>query len=462
VVSSKASYWGLLNAGTPAQEFRVVFDTGSGHVILPSIECATPTCRKHRRYNMRQSSTAVPVNLDGRQASTKKGAVCDSVTINFGTGKVVGEFVRDRVCLGPVTEGGLPTANAPCVQEAQVVMAIDMSKKPFELFNFDGILGLGLGSLALNTNFSFFHNLAGSKKMASSHFGVFLADADAEGREEEASELAIGGHNPARILGPVSWVQLRRPEMGYWQVDIHGVYIGSKRLDICDNGSCSGILDTGTSHLGIPSTQSETWHSLLSTQSAEEEDCRMMEAPPVMIELQDINITLYPENYMRKLPLPESMTVAFTDSKGNRHGSSASKSAANVTAQIANNSTEGGLNTTRHYCTPKLLPVTLNSIGPHVFILGEPVLSRYYTVYDWGGMRAGFSLAAHAANSLTSRRNTGLKIGNLGDGSTQGSSEQNQPEEIMLIQVVLSVRVTNPARRAQAALNQPTLDSGCW
>merc|ERR1712031_81131 len=38
-------------------------------------------------------------------------------------------------------------------------------------------------------------------------------------------------------------------------------------------------------------------------------------------------------------------------------------------------------------------------LGPNLFILGEPVLHRYYTVYDWVQLQVGFSLA-------NSKRNT--------------------------------------------------------
>merc|ERR1719262_1998974 len=65
IVSYKTSYSGLIKVGQPAQEFRVVFDTGSGHVVLPSIECKSKTCLAHRRYNMTASRSAEAINADG-------------------------------------------------------------------------------------------------------------------------------------------------------------------------------------------------------------------------------------------------------------------------------------------------------------------------------------------------------------------------------------------------------------
>merc|ERR1740129_430299 len=54
----------------------------------------------------------------------------------------------------------------------------------------------------------------------------------------------------------------------------------------------------------------------------------------------------------------------------------------------------------KRYCSPRFMPVRLPApVGPKLFILGEPVLHRYYTVYDWMNHRVGFSLA-------NTRRNT--------------------------------------------------------
>merc|ERR1719393_66379 len=106
VVSFKTSYSGLVSIGQPAQSFRVVFDTGSGHLVLPSVECGSEACQVHLQYNQSASTTAVPINADG--SIVPPGKMCDQVNIGFGTGKVKGEFVRDKLCLGaPKTDPAL-------------------------------------------------------------------------------------------------------------------------------------------------------------------------------------------------------------------------------------------------------------------------------------------------------------------------------------------------------------------
>merc|ERR1719321_1299532 len=66
IVSFKTSYSGLLNIGSPVpQEFRVVFDTGSGHLLVPSVNCKSEACEVHKRFNASSSETARAINTDG-------------------------------------------------------------------------------------------------------------------------------------------------------------------------------------------------------------------------------------------------------------------------------------------------------------------------------------------------------------------------------------------------------------
>lgn len=431
VVSFKASYSGVVNVGQPwPQEFRMVFDTGSGHVILPSVDCHTDSCRKHRRYDTRVSETAEAISTDG--SLLKAGQATDQVTIGFGTGKITGEFARDRVCLGPA---GSSTQPGLCVT-AQVVTAIEMSNRPFELFDFDGILGLGLHSLALTKEFSFFNVLSESGQLPHKHFGVYLT----EGGDGEESEIAIGGHNPEHLQERISWVPMNKPELGYWQVAIRSIRVDGKILDVCLDGTCAGIIDTGTSHLGVPASANEEMTDLLTTDARDVEDCRHAHAPVITIELQDFNMTLQPENYMRKLPLAEDINISmsigvsptsYMSEETNAHEEDDSwkanlATAANASNVSHENASQAADMAVKYLCTPKLLPVTWPApLGPNLFILGEPVLHRYYTVFDWGGLRAGFGLAAHRKSPP---RETKAKVPTVED-------------DVILVQVSISVSV---------------------
>jgi len=70
-------------------------------------------------------------------------------------------------------------------------------------------------------------------------------------------------------------------------------------------------------------------------------------------------------------------------------------------------------------------------LGPNLFILGEPVLQRYYTVYDWAERKIGFGLAANAHNA-----------GSL--DAKEGIDEQEED-----VHSFLQVTVTVAVRRVQ-------------
>lgn len=52
-----SQYYGKLGIGTPPQEFNVIFDTGSSNFWVPSMDCLSPGCQEHERYDVKMSST---------------------------------------------------------------------------------------------------------------------------------------------------------------------------------------------------------------------------------------------------------------------------------------------------------------------------------------------------------------------------------------------------------------------
>lgn len=424
IVSHKTSYSGVVSVGIGAQtpqEFRMVFDTGSGHLVLPSSECHSESCQLHAKYNMSHSTSATPINVDG--STVPEGDLCDQVKIGFGTGSLTGEFVRETVCLGAASVGN---AGDRVCTELNVVMAVEMSTTPFKNFKFDGIVGLGLSVLALAPEFSFFNMLTQGKKLGAPHFGVYLTDG-----EGDTSEIAIGGHNPARLQAPLSWSPVAAPELGYWLVDIIAFRIGGVEMDFCKDGSCRGIMDTGTSHLGIPAPHDKSVTELLTRDAGDLSDCRDVSAPVIEIEIKGLNITLDPDNYMRPLPLAAGVSVGT--SKGVALPSQVSVSTTPPPSLV-----KADGQAVERYCRPRLMPVNLPApVGPHLFILGEPVLQRYYTVFDWAGQNVGMALSTSSQNKK--RRKT-LSLG----------------DEVILFQVKISVKLSMKSRKSGVAA-QPAL-----
>lgn len=355
IASFKTSYSGVLSVGYPPQDFRVVFDTGSAHIILPASECQSEAClaNNRRHYDQKESTTSLPINADG--SIVHEGDMGEQVTIGFGTGEITGEFAKDTVCFGKgqtkdelrslkeeqrrqeeiaalikqeslllhdyeadheaehahevdrASDGTEVVADhSPMCMEMSIIVAVEMSTVPFKTFKFDGILGLSLDGLAMNKNFSTFDMLVRNGLASRPHFGVFLTDSE----DLEPSEVAFGGADPQRMLEPISWSQVYRPDLGYWVVPILSVKVGGLELDMCKDGTCRGVVDTGTSHLGIPGPHDKELGKMLKVDAGDLLDCRLAQSPKLEIELPGKTIELFASSYMRRLPLREGVSVS--------------------------------------------------------------------------------------------------------------------------------------------------------
>jgi hypothetical protein len=358
VVAHKTAYFGSIFVGLPKpQRFTVVFDTGSGHLFLPSMKCASPTCRRHNRYDVQASGSAVDIDHSGAKVQSN-ATERDQVSISFGTGDVIGEFVRDVVCL---SEQGITMSSQvqsqDCVQ-VRVIAATEMTKEPFYNFAFDGVVGLGLGALAVDPEFSYFGQLANMSILPQPRFGFFLST-----RDKVPSEISFGGHDQRRVSEDLRWADVVQPELGYWQVPIKHLKIGGVSLPSCEAGKCVGIVDSGSSLLGVPSQAIRDVHWKLARTvpgDPAELDCRGVEGPEIVFDLGDFQLSLGPEDYSR----PTAMRIA---------------SKATGDMQVV--------------CRASLMPVEISTDSLTTWILGEPMLRKYYTAFDWRKQQIGFALA---------------------------------------------------------------------
>lgn len=379
VVAQKSAYFGTIEVGMGAepQLFNVVFDTGSGHLLLPSHKCSTEACLAHNRYNETLSNSAVHIDHDGIVVQPT-GEKRDEVEIQFGTGEVAGEFAYETVCLGqadptkswPPTDGPMKvsprslTGSRPALGRGctrlRVVLATAMTRDPFLNFKFDGVLGLGLRGLALNPEFSFFHMLTSQLRAPQPIFGVYISS-----DESTSSEIAFGGVDPQRFSDEMQWASVVKPHLGYWQVAIKAIRIAGQNLTFCEDGGCVGILDTGTSLIGAPDAAVREMHPRLVREvpgNPTELDCAEIPGPDMVIDLGGFEVSLTYAEYSR----PKALRVT-------------------------------GGQQTRTLCRASLLRSDIGEpIGPKAFILGEPLLRRYYTAYNSGSHKVGFALATPA------------------------------------------------------------------
>jgi len=397
VVHHKSAYYGEISIGRPIpQPFSVVFDTGSGHLVVPSVLCKTASCQKHRRYRRRSSSTSTDIDRDG--TPVLRGQPRDQLTIWFGTGTVDGIYVNDQVCLGELEEqpylrgSGTPDSlsgssllqartktvssssnpsednsrEAGCMQ-LRFITAIEMTDDPFEKFGFDGILGLGLNSLSQAPPFNLIESGAQEGAWYGDDyrlkmFGVFFAVS-----ELEHSEITFGGYKQEHIAGgeQISWNKALDWENGHWQVGVKSITAAGERLTYCDDGTCRAVVDTGTSLLGVPSDFGNDLVDILRHDSTEGECGGNL--PSIEIELEHFTVVLGPSDIAR----PEFLAGEEPEE----------------------NSTST--------CIPMLMFMDLpEPLSPKTLVLGEPVIQKYYTTFDAHVPQIGFATAHHVQPKL--------------------------------------------------------------
>eukprot|EP00448_Togula_jolla_P008814 CAMPEP_0170596430 /NCGR_PEP_ID=MMETSP0224-20130122/15114_1 /TAXON_ID=285029 /ORGANISM="Togula jolla, Strain CCCM 725" /LENGTH=599 /DNA_ID=CAMNT_0010920723 /DNA_START=56 /DNA_END=1855 /DNA_ORIENTATION=+ len=382
----KSSYLGSLRMGTPSKVHSFLFDTGSGHLIVPSAYCRSDTCRAKRRYWRSASNTAVDLDFDGSVVSAD--APRDQLTVSFGTGEVTGVFIEDTICMdwaaAPEDDVFEEQDEAEAVKvisegptdcmRMSFIAATAMSDMPFKTFDFDGVLGLGLAALSKAPEFNFLHMMAKSLRSLGSKmphtFAFFLAE-----YSNEVSQIALGGWSEERVTGGIFWNPVHSPEQGHWMVRIKSMHVDGVEIAFCKDG-CHGVVDTGTSLLAVPPAGFTEVFELMRHPATLEGSCKGP-GPRLEIELDTFTLEMDPEDYARPDRYPKSEAPSWYE-KPEEQGSLKGPFREDM------------------YCKPMLMALDLPaSIAPKIFILGEPLLRKYYTVYDAEHFRIGFGRALH-------------------------------------------------------------------
>jgi saccharopepsin len=274
-VIHKVAYYGQIEVGNPPQKFTVVFDTGSGNLMVPSTWCNGNACTMHKRFSRQQSESARDIDADG--STVKKGAPRDQITVTFGTGEISGVFLEDQLCIGNL-----------CAQ-GDFVAATDETDDPFSSFNFDGVLGLALPEMSQGASFNLMDRLVQSGKLKKPIFSVFLSDSD-----QEQSEITFGDVQKKHMAGDMFWMPVSRPS-GYWQVQIKDILMNGEAQNIC--ADCQVAVDTGTSQLAGPTEVIDELSKKLGLQS----DCSNYDKMPVLgFMVGEHVLNLQPTDYIDK------------------------------------------------------------------------------------------------------------------------------------------------------------------
>jgi hypothetical protein len=234
------------------------------------------------------------------------------------------------------------------------------SRFPFIELPFDGIFGLGLEGLSAGPNFNFVNRLVASNStLQEPMFAFFLRDL----KSEEDSEVTLGGYRKEKLSGPMHWLPVPHDEAvdkGYWLVTMRDVVVNGKKLNLCDDPlrdpgtapRCLVAMDTGSSLTMGPPREMSAMLSAIGLK----DDCSNVKTLPTLTFLMEgvggevFEMVLEPQDY------------------GEYDADS---------------------------CATGFQPLALPpNIGP-MWVFGQTVLRKYYTVYDPKRWQVGIGLAVH-------------------------------------------------------------------
>jgi len=302
-----------ITIGTPPQPFRVVMDTGSSNLWIPSVQCVKSDagCIGKQKY-------------DHTKSNTYKEDPYEILFIPYGTGFLVGFLSNDTVNVGPIS------VINQCFGEAIYVADF------FEDYPIDGILGLAFKDIAVDGVTPVFDEMMQQHLVAQGQFSVYLSNDE----NDETSVIIFGGTDPKYYTGNFVWASLIYPS--YWLISVSGISVGNYH-EPCE---CLTVVDTGTSIILGPPYDA---NPILQRIGNVSEDCsNFSQLPNIAFTVNGVDLTLTPDFYVIKETFQNGTSVCFLG-------------------------IEGSLLTTP------------------LWILGDPFLRAYYTVFDRDNNRVGFA-----------------------------------------------------------------------
>jgi len=264
---------------------------------------------------------------------TKDG---QSFALQYGTGSCTGFISQDDVVVGGAKITDFKFGEV--TKEAADV---------FGVAPFDGILGMGPAAAAVDKVPMPMAQLVAQKTIQHNVFAFYLASAGKTG-----STLTLGGTDSRFYTGDFKYTKVAKAAaiLPYWLISASDIKVGGKSSHSCNFLiGCESVVDTGTSILAGPPA---AMNKLIAQVGTVNSDCsNQASLPTLTFSFGGNDFPLEPEFYVLRVKDPA---------------------------------------TGKDQCELGMQGI---NAGVPIWILGDPFLRKYYTVWDEEQKRVGFALA---------------------------------------------------------------------
>ncbi|XP_025266550.1 lysosomal aspartic protease-like [Camponotus floridanus] len=273
-------YYGIIRIGTPQQEFKVMFDTGSADLWVLSKKCTFPIYSGHNQYDSARSET---YNNIGNNRLLR---------FEYGSYDVEGYLAADKVNVA-----NLNVQNQIFLEVTNVLRMNSNFSKPY-----DGVLGLSYSNMSSDRITPVFDNIINQSLVSSRIFSFYL---NRDTSADLGGELILGGSDPAYYEGDFTYIPVTHKE--YWQISIDRIKIKSDNL--CEE-SCQAIVDTGSSLILGPKLDIAKINTFIGGDKRKRVDCnKIFQLPTIRFIMGGKAFDLTGNDYIIRHPNNESICV---------------------------------------------------------------------------------------------------------------------------------------------------------
>lgn len=373
--SLSSQYVGPIGVGTSPHgkstseaEVWVVFDTGSTNLWVASDECTDGPCANEdrKRYNHTDSAT-----FSRPTRSTE-------LTVQFGTGRLIGPTAVDNLKVGPFT-----------VFNQTFAMIRREEGSVFQEVPFEGILGLAFPAMSANGVRPFFDTVIEQKGLEHNEFAVYFSKDN-----PSANAIFWGGVDRRFFKGEIEWFPVTDPY--YWALDLHAFKIGEECLlgPGCQSTGSSMFVQTDQQSQATTST-TEGWFT--------------NRGPFAIVDTGTTYFTAESSLFyeiMHRLPPGECKSITEQTHKNITY------TLKNAAGQESHFVLTQEMYMTRRgdgddaHCSPAFMRIDVPAKHGPAMLFGEIFLRYFYAVFDRGdgsdaAGRVGFAPAVHSQNVNT-------------------------------------------------------------